>query len=177
LFFDKNSFQTMLASTTQALANRHFWCTFWGGLVLALPLGFVMTSVFFTSSASYTAARLASDTAGLTGIVVTLGTLPALFFGWLRLGAMRWLFGYYLAHTTAGRRAVVVLGTLALFELSVLAGTLTLYLVWRLAIEFGLIWRICTGFSLPWLLASLWASWWVLRQPAPEAVPGVLPAG
>jgi len=167
----------MRTNTPQALANRQFWRTFWGGLVLALPLGFAAANLFSTDSTPYTTARLASDAAGLAGIVVMLGTLPALFFGWLRLGAMRWLFGYYLAHTTAGRRAMVVLGTLALFELSVLAGTLVLYLVWRLAIEFGLIWRLCTGFSLPWLLASLGASWWVLRQPAATAAPGVLPAG
>jgi len=83
---------------------------------------------------------------------------------------MRWLFAYYLARPGAGRKAVVLLGTLILFGASLLAGALALYLWWRTAIEWMLVWRICTVMSLPWLLAVLGASGWVLRQPAAESV-------
>jgi hypothetical protein len=83
---------------------------------------------------------------------------------------MRWLFAYYLASPVAGRKALVLLGTLALFGISILTGALILYLWGRTAFEWMPIWRLCVGFSLPWLLAALGASWWVLRPAAVRSV-------
>jgi len=155
---------------SQSLAQRHFWLTFWGGLAAAPLLCLVFALAYFASSSAHSGPQLVRDTFALTGGVWLVATLPALLFCWLRLPAMRWLFAYYLARPGAGRKAVVLLGTLTLFGASLLAGALALYLWWRTAIEWMLVWRICTVMSLPWLLAVLGASGWVLRQPAAESV-------
>lgn len=156
----------MATAAAQALATRHLWRTLWGGVALTLPLCTGLALLFSANGVDHSASRLLTDAAGLTGTVWLIATLPALFFCWLRLGAMRWLFDYYLARPTAGRRAQMVLGTLGAFEALVLASVLGLYLFWRPRIEFYIVWRVCTGFSLPWLLAALGASWWLTRPVA-----------
>lgn len=159
----------MTCPTADTLANRQLWRTFWGGLAL-MPLACLAVALaLFSSSRAHSGPQLAKDFLLLTGGVGLLATLPALLFCWLHRGIMRWLFSYYLAKPGAGRQALVILGTLALFEVSVVAGTLVLFLVWQGYIEFIAIWRICMGFSLPWLLAAPGASWYVLR---PATVPG-----
>ena len=165
--------------TPDDLTTRHLWRTFWGGMaftpLLCLGVALIMFGVgFHEKDASL---GLLYNTAVFTGSVWLVATLPALLFCWLRLGAMRWLFGYYLAQPGAGRRALVVLGTLVLFEALVLASTLGLFLFWRSVIEFRAIWSLCTAFSLPWLLAALWASWQVLRPTAISLAGAPLPQG
>ena len=156
----------MSSLSPSSLASRQLWLTFWGGMALTPLLCLAMALWFFTASSAHSGPQLVRDAFELTGSVWLVATLPALCFCWLRLGAMRWLFGYYLAQPGAGRRALVVVGTLALFMALVLASALGLYLYWRGYIEWQITSRLCVGFGLPWLLAALGASWWVLRPGA-----------
>lgn len=167
----------MPAALPQSLAIRHLWLTFWGGLALTPPLCLGAALLFYANSRAHSTQQLLTDIATLTGGMWLFATLPALFFCWLRLGAMRWIFGCYLTQLPTARVAQVVLGTLVLFEAGVLASTLALYLVWRTAIEWVAIWRICTGCSLPWLVAALWASWQVLRRPVASGLCSASQAG
>ncbi|MGI4760636.1 MAG: hypothetical protein ACRYF0_08025 [Janthinobacterium lividum] len=163
----------MTVSSPADLATRQLWRTFWGGLALTPLLCLVAAVLLPGKGGAEAASQLGRDFLSLTGIVWLFATLPALFFCWLRLGAMRWLCGYYLAQPGARRRALVVLGTLVLFGALVLASALGLFLFWRTAIEFRAVWGICTVFSLPWLLAALGASWHMLRPAA--ASPAKMP--
>ena len=153
----------MTAPSPDDLATRHLWRTFWGGLALTPLLCLVAAVLMSGRSGVPSVSQLGRDFLMLTGYVWLFSALPALFFCWLRLGAMRWLFKYYLAQPGAGRRALVALGTLVLFEALVVASALALFQFWRGAIVFRAVWGICTVFSLPWLLAAPGASWQLLR--------------
>jgi len=163
--------------TPDDLTTRHLWRTFWGGMAFTPLLCLGVAVLMSGKSGVDFMPQLGRDFISLTGAVWLIATLPALFFCWLRLGAMRWLFNYFQAQPGAGRRALVVLGMLVLFEALVLASTLGLFLFWRSAIEFRAIWSLCTAFSLPWLLAALWASWQVLRPTATSLAGAPLPQG
>lgn len=179
LFFaEKYLLRIMDDPSPDSLAVRHLWRTFWGGLSLTPPLclvlALVMFGVSFHEKDAFTG--LLYNTTVFTGSVWLFAALPALFFCWLRLPAMRWLFAYYLARPVGRRRALAVLGTLGLVGASIAAGALVLYLWWRAAIEWQPIWRMSTAMSFPWLLAAPGASWWVLRpvatNPAGAPQPG-----
>jgi hypothetical protein len=157
--------------TPAHLAARHLKLTFWGGVVLAAPLS-LLAAIHMDSGRHWPGElppllRILGMAAGMTGILVLWGALPALAAGWLRLWPMRWLFER-LQCPMRFTGLMGVGGTFLLFMSTVLLGTLLLYLVWGGQTPFTILLNICTGFSMPWLLASLWATWRVLRTRAAE---------
>ena len=158
--------------TPTQLAARHLKLTFWGGLVLVIPLSFVV-ALSMEGGRSWPgelplALRLLRTAVGLMGVLVLWAALPAWLAGWLRRWPMCWLFEWLRQQPMRRGRLVGVGATLLLFLGTVLLGALLLYLVGRGGTSFSLLLRICSGVSLPWLLASLWATWRVLR-PTEEA--------
>lgn len=106
--------------------------------------------------------EVGSQALGISGVLLTIGIVPALLAGWLRLLPMRWLLEQTMLLPRGQRIALAVGGTLLLFEATVLLPSLLGY--WALKLPFSKIWALCTGFSLPWLVGALWATWRVLRQ-------------
>jgi hypothetical protein len=154
--------------TPAQLAVRHLKLTFWGGVVLAVPVGLLVAISMerrrYWPDDSFPLLHVLGTAAGITGVLVLWAALPALVAGWLRLRPMRWLFGWLRQHQMRFGWLVGVGGTFLLFTGTILLGTLLLFLFGRGRITFIMLLRACTGFSLPWLLASLWATWRMLRS-------------
>jgi hypothetical protein len=163
-----NNFLKAMADTIDALVHQQFRLTFLGGMVLTPVVALAFTLLLYHPWNEYwpdgtsLILKIGTETLGLIPSLLGVGALPALLVGWLRLAPMRWVF-----HQTLPRRggfALAVVGTLLLFEATVVAATLLGS--WMIKIDFKSLWSICTGFSLSWLLAALWATQRVLRQHA-----------
>jgi len=151
------------------LASQHFKLTILGGAALVPLLGLVFSVLMYRPWAKhwpgdfYPIVEVGSQALGLCWVLLTVGILPALVAGWLRLFLMRWLLARAALLPRGKGLALALVGTLLLFEVTVVVPSLLG--CWAIKLPFGQIWAICAGFSLPWLVAALWATWRVLRRP------------